>query len=395
MKQSDGESPPLRIAIVVEHLAPDVCDSTASVGPLAQALAERGHQVTLIAGACREPAAWPEVEVRALRKGGRDGWVHLLGFAGWARYQLRQRNVDVVLALTSLVPGDVLQPADGLVHQRQRGAGTGVKSRLAPGWHALRLLESGVLRAKRLRKVVSISRYMTDALANDVGSDRISFLPPAVETMSASQQQRQTWRTRIRRAFNMTQEACVFLVSQPGSSAFELLVEAVGRLRQRGNEAFLLVSGPVTYSLQREAARRGLRSAVRFAGTARHRAPLFSAADVTVNLTLHQPASRVVLESLRAKTPVITTRFDGGGEFVVPQNHEPRGIVLDDPRDAAEVQRAMSRLVDPHLREPYQAACYQLEQTLSLERHVDAMEALLRGVARQEVEPSSSRSANG
>ena len=78
--------------------------------------------------------------------------------------------------------------------------------------------------------------------------------------------------------------------------------------------------------------------------------------------------------------PVVSTRFNGACEVMADGVH---GRVLDDPADAGALADAVREFLRPDRNAAARAACLALRPALSFERHVDALEAVYRDVARR------------
>ncbi len=99
---------------------------------------------------------------------------------------------------------------------------------------------------------------------------------------------------------------------------------------------------------------------------------VFVAADVVVNASLFDPASRVVLEALALGRPVLASRLDGSSEIV-----GSAGVVVDDPRDASALAAAMAGFLDAERRRACERAARAHGAELDVSRHAREIAALL------------------
>jgi UDP-glucose:(heptosyl)LPS alpha-1,3-glucosyltransferase len=89
--------------------------------------------------------------------------------------------------------------------------------------------------------------------------------------------------------------------------------------------------------------RLGLARQVRFLGS-QPAAACYQAADAFVMPTLYEGWSLVIGEALASGLPVVTSRAAGSSDLVRPGEN---GELLDDPRDATAIARALTTVLDP------------------------------------------------
>ncbi len=112
---------------------------------------------------------------------------------------------------------------------------------------------------------------------------------------------------------------------------------------------------------------------VHFLGECEEMEKLFGASDVLLHPTWYDPCSLVVLEALGSGVPVITTRFNGAAELMTSGRE---GFIVDDPRDAAALDRALRMILGPD-HAAFAARAAVLGASRSFSNHVDKMEKLL------------------
>ncbi len=78
-----------------------------------------------------------------------------------------------------------------------------------------------------------------------------------------------------------------------------------------------------------------------------------AAADVFALPTTYEPFGLVIIESMASGLPVVTSRLAGAAKAI---DNGGNGLLLDDPRDPAELAVALQRLLDPAERERMGAA---------------------------------------
>ena len=124
---------------------------------------------------------------------------------------------------------------------------------------------------------------------------------------------------------------------------------------------------------QRVAAAAGVGDRVQFTGATKRIAAFYHAADLLVHPTYYDPCSRVVLESMAARLPCVTTRFDGAAELI---EDGASGYVLDSPDDVPELAGKVRLLADPSLRAKMGEQAAQASEGATMRRHAEQMAAL-------------------
>ena len=397
----------MRLAVVIERFDPEAGGAERSTAQIVAELHARGHEVTVITALPQPDEPAVAYEVRALLRGYRLGARSIAKFARLARRALGNGRFDAALSVTTTVPATILQPRSGTVRETLnrnialRTTSTGrLKKRIAIALSAkqrtLLRLEAATLRDPGVRRIMAVSHYVRRQLQDlyDVDAGRIEVLPNAAAMPSADAEQRRRWRRSIRRAFGVAEDQVVYLFAayNPRLKGLDTLLAATRSLIDDGHNPRLFLAGPSRYGIQHATAELGIRNHVSIIGHTRRMAQLYCAADVTVLPTYYDPASKVVIESLMMGICAITTAYNGAADLVVPGAtpdapppgtgaHQVRGRVIAEPSDVAALAEAMRQLADPAERGRCRAACAGLDQTLSMARHVDRLEAVLAELA--------------
>ncbi len=386
----------MKIALVIERFDTDGGGAERSLAQIAKHLLARGHAVTVVSGSYCVRPQMPDVGFQSLFSDKRVWGVSVLQLARWVRKHLVDGPYDCSLSVTTALPAMVLQPRGGTVRETlarnvalRRNARLRTFKRLviatSPKQRALLSIEKRTLRDPMVMRIVAVSQYVVQQLQRHYGIDpsRVDVIPNAADMPEVDTAQRQAWRQRVRSGFGVPEDRLVYLFAahNPRLKGTEVLLRAVGRLRDRGIEATVLLAGRNTYAQQRLAATLGIRDRVRFVGTTNQMAGLYAAADVTVLPTYYDPASKVVIESLMMGVPAITTVFNGAADLVIGSDHRPRGRVLADPTAADALADAMAELADPQVRIACAQATAGLAEALSMKTHVDRLEAVLEAAA--------------
>lgn len=121
---------------------------------------------------------------------------------------------------------------------------------------------------------------------------------------------------------------------------FELLIEAIARLKDSRIHLTILGEGPLEAELKKLAEKKGLASQIFFAGFQSNPYAWFAKADAFVLSSRYEGFPNVVLEALACGTPVIATPAPGGTREILEQID---GNVIADSVTAEALSDAISR----------------------------------------------------
>jgi len=407
----------MRIAIVIERYRPWAGGIERSTEQIARRLAARGHAVTLLTNeGPAEPEALPGVRI-VVAEGPRPSHAYgLWQFSRWAEQRLDTGDFDVAMSMTLAVAADVLQPRSGTAkyglarrlacERAWRRPARRLLALLQAKRRALLALEARTLHSDRVRRIVAISDYVAGQLTHGYGvpAAKIERIPNAADVELPDPSTRRRWRQRLRRSLGLAPEdvAFLFVGMDPVRKGLDPLLHALARLREARPEARLIVAGAREPRYLRLARRLRLDPVTRWTGPTRRIDAVYAAADVTVLPTFDDPASKVVIESLRHGVPAISTRYNGASQWIAdpvagaidtspfapppessPEGEpaDPAGRVIGDPHDTAALADAMAALCDADFRARCAAAAARLDPRLTMDRHVDQLERLLQHLA--------------
>lgn len=384
----------MRIALVIEHYDPPRGGAELSSSQIVDALVERGHDLTVLAGRCPDGFRAPGVTVHRCPGGPPRRGRAIPPFVAWVRGELA-KGFDVSFAVVTWLPADVLEPRSGVVAEaraRQLARRSPLARLLKRAEYLLSSKQRRMLALERRQlergpdvpQVVAISRYMKEQLVRHYGLDPGRI--PIIENGAEMPKTDPAWRADVRREHGVAddQTAFLFLANDPWRKGVQPLLRAVQQLPK---SCVLLVAGRPDAPVERLVERLGVGDRVRLLGQVRQPAPLFAAADVTVLPSYYDPASKVVIESLIMGTPALTTAYNGSRDYVDGGDHPPRGRVVDDPDDVDALARAMKELADPAVQKRCRLASAGLRDELSMRRHAERLEAVLLEVAEKKANP--------
>jgi glycosyltransferase involved in cell wall biosynthesis len=167
---------------------------------------------------------------------------------------------------------------------------------------------------------------------------------------------------------------------------FDLLIRALGRLRESGRDAGLVIAGEGDDRPRLETliAELGLGDRVRLAGFVAETTALYEAMDVYALSSLREGLPNVLLEAMAMEVPVVATRIAGVPKLI----HGRENGLLIEPGDVEGLAESLGRLLDDaHLRTSLAAAGRRtIEGRYSFGSRMDAIgqlyDTLLRGSER-------------
>jgi UDP-glucose:(heptosyl)LPS alpha-1,3-glucosyltransferase len=354
----------MNVALVIERVETWRGGAETSTMQFAHHLSELGCKVTVLTmtNIPSTPAMTivPIPVMPALRSG--RTWM----FSRGADAYVRSHAFDIVHAITPCQTAVVYQPRGGTVPeilQRNRAMRSstvkrGLKwigQRIDLKYRIMGRLERRLLARRPTPWVIAISRYVADQLKRHYRFDsgRVRLIFNGVDPDDSPAEERQSHRTAIRRQFGLAADDMVLLTVAHNFKlkGVDRMIAALAhpRVRALGDVYAVIVGRDNPGPLARQAADLGVADRAFFAGPSQRVNAFFHAADVLVHPTYYDPCSRVVLESLAAGLPVITTRYNGAAECL---SDGREGYVLDSPTDVDALADRIVRLADrAHRRE--------------------------------------------
>ena len=396
----------MRIAIVIEKFDPAAGGNERSTEQIARRLIQRGHDVTILAGSGLADAL-PGGTVRLAPGLSTKTAIGLVLFVRWAGAQLREGRFDVSLSMTTAVAADVIEPRGGMVREtlarniarRPTEARRTLKQLavwLSPKQLALLAAERRALHHPRRQRIVAISKYVKDQLFHHymTRSKNVVMIPNAAEIHTLEPEARQALRQRTRATMGLDERDIVFVFAamNPGLKGLPTLLKAMATVETGDPRARLIIAGCQPHHAT-------VSSAIRWVGPTRQMDALYAAADVTVLPTWYDPSSKVVLESLLHGVPAISTLYNGASQWIFDPTGEQQppspfdaqapaallegqaGRIIRSPEETDALADAMTQLCDDQTRASCAEATAGLADKISMDVHVDQLEALLRELA--------------
>jgi len=374
----------MKAALVIERM--DVLRGGREVytAQLAEALAGRGHEVTIL---CQNRSWQPDCQGVRFVELGRRGTLRRTrasNFVADVQTRIATGEFDVVHAMLPVPGAQIYHPHGGTIPGsmegalRRRGA-TRPISRFFKRFNGCRrdaARRERIIAADGATLCVCVSELIARQFEQYYNlTDRVRVVFNGVSVPQADAEQRADWRQRLRYTLGVSQDEPVFLIIATNfelKGVSEAIVAFARHLNSRGGPRrgrLVVVGRDRPESYERFAGMRDIAKYVVFLPPTRATFQWYSAADVFLLLTWYDPCSLTVLEATRWGVPSITTAFNGASEVLVGG----AGVVIDQPRSFDAIVAAMNDLSDPLHRQGCVEACEKVAPRLTMDRHVDEL----------------------
>ena len=378
----------MKIALVAEWLDPWRGGAEASTLQFIHRLMDSGVELHIFTRS--RPSPTPGMYVHTISGASMSRTRMSMTFTHRVERLLESESFDIVHAISPCLSADVYQPRGGTVAEtiernialRSNGAARSLKryaNRFNFKQRYMLALERKLLGKREGPIVVAISDYVIAQLKKhySLPDERIRKIYNGVEPDETTPTERARDRAAVREEFSIRDTDCLVLLIAHNFrlKGVQRWIEALAALVKRGVDDVrsLVVGKGDSERWHRLAARLGIAGHLTFTGPSERVRAFQHAADVLVHPTYYDPCSRVVLESMVAGLPCITTRWDGAAEMI---EDGKSGYVLDDPSDVALLIDRVDRLRDADRRRRLAKATGVVVQRASMARHAREMTSL-------------------
>jgi UDP-glucose:(heptosyl)LPS alpha-1,3-glucosyltransferase len=212
-----------------------------------------------------------------------------------------------------------------------------------------------------------------------IPDDRFFIAHPGVDAPAPDAAQRRVeWRARL--GFKEHDVVALFVGSEFRRKGLDALIEALGKLGDRGPR-LVVVGGGERTPYQERAAELGLAQRITWAGLVDNVKDYDALADIFVLPTLSDPSPLAPLEAMAYGCAAIVScgRYAGTAELAA--NGE--ALLLRDPKDPWEIAQALESLMDPAARKALAERGRQCVRNCSWDRTAAAVLAALEKSARE------------
>ncbi len=379
----------MKVAIVIERYNPLRGGAERSTMEMAAALARLGHEVTIVAGRVENEQELESPEGVSIAnlgvRGSRSVWFKYFDTA--AVQYLSCGGFDIIHSISPISMMDVYQPRAGSqLHSMKRHfeVYTGFRKlykSMTAGFNRARVMrlnaERKLCTGSKVPMIAVLSDYVARQFTADYGvsNDRMSLVRNAINVALYKGDSLLDDSKTLRKKFDPDGELAVLLhVSEdPLRKGLEELIHAVAvakRSRPAGNrQVRLVVVGSYDYTKYYNMVRRyNIEGSVVFFGPSREVPLLMKMADALVLPTWDDACSRVVMESLAAGTPAISTSFNGASELFSCGRY---GIEVESPCDIEALAQAINKVANVKECQAMKEAIAGsgLLDSLSMDRH--------------------------
>ncbi len=377
-----------KIAVIIERMDPALGGAERSISELAEALSQRGMEVFIIAATGQTTS--PNTHTLFPDKSGKR--TSCSSFAKALKKHLFQNNYDIVHSVLPFDFADIYQPRGGSYAEAALRNAASYENRLLTSFKKatafMNFRRTALLRAERKLcenpngpVIAALSDYVFRQFKEHYGIDqkRVSVICNGVKTDRLIDKSRvnalreQTFRQlKINDSNNC--KLFLFVASNFRLKGLGCLIKAMAA--SANNKTFLIVVGRDNTSPYRNMAKQlGIANKIIFLAQTGDIQNIIAASDIVVLPTYYDPSSRVILEALAARKPVITTRFNGATDLFTAGRH---GIVIDSPENITALAQAISYFSQPeNIRKASDAIIVDnLKEKISISRVANEMEAL-------------------
>lgn len=377
----------MRVGLVLEEFDPSHGGLEQWTSQFASCLAQKGHEVHVVARRFAKSAATLPIIAHAIGDVGPR-----LGFAKFAEVKLRSLKLDVIHDMGSGWYSDVFQPHGSLWTVVMKRKLLRWPRYLRPAKHLVdqllpRVREFKVLAQQQYANKGQVIVALSQSVADDfqrfqhVRPEQIRVIYNGVDTYRFSPEHRTIYRELMRQHLGVGDQTVLALIVAHNFwlKGVLTLLHAMGRLAAEQRPVHLVVVGGKRLKpWQRIARQLGVEETVTFVGPTENTVPYYAAADMYVHPTFYDACSLVLLEAAASGLPVITTRHHNGVSELFTEDKEV--FLLAAPDDADEVAGRMRALLDDLVRRRMGNAAREMALMHTFDRNVDEILAVYHEV---------------
>lgn len=372
-------------------------------------LTRRGHSIDLFAQSIDDPQAFANTcaSIRTFDTFDQTATDWPLGFASWARAQLRGGKRDVCLSFSRVVSGDVwmpLEPSGAAWFARARGV-YGLKSKaiaLARHHGFARAWTTDLLRVyprgPRIRRVVAVGAQSAGEAARLLHrarglGERVVALSPfsAIVPPEPGERDRLGQRTRELLGIDHDRVVIAAVAPQPVGTRFDALLTAVAELhaRDQARAPILIIAAKDCVALHTRALRCGAEALCRIVPLTERLDALLAAADAMalplksdLGIFVSGGLSRAAADGLCMGLPLLAVGGASGYELARWRSarQDSPGLVIDVPTVDAWI-RALKHTLYASWRDRARAAASELGGTLRFDRFCNDLHTVVEHAA--------------
>lgn len=375
----------MKIAFITEHFNPGLGGAETYMSDFAKYLIKKGHEVHFYTQddiGEYEGIKFHIIKLTGLAK--KIRWMQWTSFLKQARNESDKENFDVVMGTGKCLGVNVFQPHGGTVRASHRQNAILVRN----AFHTLLKNLSNSISPKHIvaRRIenqqysnpktifVAISQMVRGHMKEfyNVPDSRIELIYNGIDTKRFEPSSDEE-KLAMKKKLGLPLDKVIYSVVAHNFrlKGIREIIESAALVKKNNPDFLIVVAG---YGKQEpfleQAEKAGVKENIQFLGAVKTPEDVYKASDVYVQPTWYDPCSLVVLEAMASGLPVITTRFNGAGEFI---DNGKEGYIVSRPDSTEELSVAMSNLLDENVRKEQGANAREKIKDQTLENNFEQM----------------------
>ncbi len=377
----------MRIALVIEQLDLSRGGAERSTFEFAEKLAMRGLKPIIITGKSDSIPQNHKSEIVDLNIRAASRLRKLIAFCNQSERFIRMQSdeFDIIHAITPIKSADIYQPRGGLIDEthrrnvmRRKGFGRLLKQITGPNLRQryIRRLEY-YLAMKTNCKFLAVSDYVRRQCLEHLklSEDRIKVIFNSVEFSRLQNCPLKAERRKIRANLGIEERDIIglFIANNFRLKGLELIINTLADIRRKQPEISdrlkVLVAGTDKIRVWfNRVAKLGIERNVIFIGPVQDVSLIYGICNFLIHPTWYDPCSRVVLEAIAMKLPVITSIYNGASELVKQANC---GYVIENLKETDELSNRIANICNERIRERFRENTQRLVSQINMETHIN------------------------
>lgn len=385
----------MKIAFITEHFNPGLGGAETYMSDFAKYLIAKGHEVHFYTQ--DDLGEYEGIKFHIIKITGfarKVRWLQWLSFLKKARDESEKEGFDVVMGTGKCLGVNVFQPHGGVVRASHRQNAILVRN----PFHIFlkkfsNLVSPKHIVARRIEKqqysnpetvFVAISEMVRGHMKEfyDVSDSKIELVYNGIDTSRFSPVSDEE-RAAAKLKLGLPTDKVIFSVV---AHNFKLkgireVIESAVLVKKETVDFLIVVAGyGKQKAFKQQAENAGVAANIKFLGAVKTPEDVYKASDVYLQPTWYDPCSLVVLEAMAAGLPVITSKFNGAGEFI---DNGKDGFIISQPDAGKELSSAMLQLLNKELRVTQGNLARQKIEEQTLQKNFGQMLSVFERVSGQ------------
>ena len=383
----------MKIAFITEHFNPGLGGAETYMSDFAKYLIAKGHEVHFYTQddlGEYEGIKFHIIKVTGLAK--KIRWMQWLSFLKKAQKESEKENFDVVMGTGKCLGVNVFQPHGGTVRASHRQNALlvrnpfhiflkNISNLVSPKHIVARWIEKKQYTNPQT-VFVAISQMVRGHMKEfyNTPESKIELVYNGIDT-SRFTPVTDSQREEAKKKLGLPLDKVIYSVVAHNFKlkGIKEIIESATLVKKTNDKFLIVVAG---YGKQKSyiqmAEKAGVAENIKFLGAVKSPEDVYNASDVYVQPTWYDPCSLVVLEAMSAGLPVITSKFNGAGEFI---ESGKEGYIISRPDAKEELSTAMVNLLDEKLRKEQGISARKKIEDQTLEKNFGQMLSVFEKVS--------------